>query len=230
MNTTALQSLSTGINAIYQSLGLSPNETDKKELTQSILGSAQEALVISKRAKEVGNLYNEINATGDEDAAEGFREIIQSQVSDLNSTGINNFVNMGKEAVAEDQTDSFTGLLSSAHDLNEAGNTRLSTSLVNEAGNTFSDQGLDLAMEFAGTAQHILDAEYEETTSKSSTLEQFITTWKGIRSQEKGDEEIADDLAAVAATTKTLGASGFEDYFSDINENLSNGSDISAFV
>ncbi len=230
MNTTALQSLSTGINAIYQSLGLSPNETDKKELTQSILGSAQEALVISKRAKEVGNLYNEINATGDEDAAEGFREIIQSQVTGLNSAGINNFVNMGKEAVAKDQGSSFAGLLSSAHDLNEAGNTTLSTSLVNEAGNTFSRYGLDLAMEFAGTAQHILDAEYEETTSKSSTLEQFITTWKGIRLQEKSDEEIADDLAAFAAKTKTLGASEIEDYFSNINENLSNGSDISDFV
>jgi len=217
-------------SSLYNSLNISQRDTSS-DFTQPILDSASHGVIISAQAKDVGKLYNELKATGDEEALAGFREVIQNLAGNLDNQALTKLVDFGKEAVEQGETEAFANLLSVAHELNEEGKSSLSMVVVREAGNTYSDQGFEMTVEFAQTARSIMDMNFTTTKENISTIQDFVTTWRNIRTQEDSEqEEIEQDLQAFATQTRSTEADEMEDYLEQVNENIGTGNDISDYT
>jgi len=227
MDEMKTQYISSAVNVVYQSIGLTNNSKDSSNPTESILGASQDAMMISGRAKDIGTLYNDVKQTGDENAIQGFREAVQNLVGKLDNTDLNNLTDMGKEAVSQGKAGTFTDLLSTFHDLNDKANTSLGMDMVNTASKTYSKYGLDSAASFVDASKHVLNASYETDSSRFSTLKQFISAWQDISMQDKSDEQIKNNMSDFANKVSATDGSDLETYLSSVNKAAGNGSDIS---
>lgn len=157
--------------------------------------AAQNTMVqISERAQEMNALYERVQASGDSAALQGLRDYIAVAAGEFDRDALDNMIQMGTAAFADEQSEFFTTLLGNFQALNsEFGGGGLARNMLNEAGASFTDLGLGAAQAFATAADRILGAGVSETTqgtvSREDTLQQFISSWQGLRGSDLDDAQ-----------------------------------------
>ncbi len=154
---------------------------------------------ISARAQEMNALYEQVQASGDSAALQGLRDYMATAAGEFDRESLDNMIQMGTAAFADDQSQFFTTLLGNFQSLSsEFGGQSLALTMLNEAGASFADLGLGAAQAFASAADRILGADVSTTTqgtvSRENTLREFISTWQDFRGADLDDAQRLEQL------------------------------------
>ncbi len=156
---------------------------------------------ISQQSEQINELYNAVQATGNDAALAGLRDFFTTAASQFDQTAVNNLTQMGNAAFADNRGEFVTDLFANYNALTDtAEGANLAYNMVSEAGATFGDLGLGAAESFSNAADAILRAEMPEGSALGhrEVLQNFTNTWRDARTTDAEDAERQNQLNALS--------------------------------
>jgi hypothetical protein len=210
-----------GLTSFYQTSNLFQNSIQDSDSTTSLIGSTKTGMIISSQAKGISELYKFLKGNKNKNTLAGFNETIKTLVNDPSGkTNLNNFISFGENAIAKGKITTLANMLAGVKKLSTQGNSALGQSIVKQAGKTYADKGISLAVAFTDTATNIQNRTYSNSSEMTSTLKNFVDTWNSIRAQGVIKSKAVPTPAAFAEKIKSLDNDALKTYLSKVSNDL----------